>query len=509
LELLFLLKVCMDILNNIASGFSVAVSVTNLLWCFVGVTMGTLVGVLPALGPLAAVSILLPIVFNISDPVTGIIFLAGVYYGTQYGGSTTAILLNIPGEISSTVTTIDGNQMARKGRAGAALSIAAMASFFAGTVSTIIIALLSQPLSKTAFFFGAAEYGALMLLGLLAAVSLNHGSMLKGIAMVFVGILLGLVGSDVNSGAVRFTLGIQELTDGIPFAILAMGLFGLGEIVYLLFHERNDNKITTTVDSLYPTKKEMKESLMPTVRGTFLGSILGLLPGGGAIMSSFASYAVEKKISKKPEEFGRGAVAGVAGPEAANNAGAQTSFIPMLSLGIPTTPTIAIILAVLIIQGIQPGTTVMTKHPDLFWGLIASMWIGNFMLLLLNLPLVGLWVSILRISWKVLYPMIIVICLTGAYYINKSWFDVLLLLPFALLGYIFKLLDCQPASLIMGFVLGELFEEHVRRALIISRGDWLVFLTKPISLSFIVITCILLVIGISFRKQNQKDNTKI
>jgi len=499
----------MDILNNIVSGFSVAVSVTNLLWCFIGVTMGTLVGVLPALGPLAAVSILLPIVFNISDPVTGIIFLAGVYYGTQYGGSTTAILLNIPGEISSTVTTIDGNQMARKGRAGAALSIAAMASFFAGTVATIIIALLSQPLSKTAFFFGAAEYGALMLLGLIAAVSLNHGSMLKGIAMVFVGILLGLIGSDINSGAVRFTLGIQQLTDGIPFAILAMGLFGLGEIVYLLFHERKDNKIITTVDNLYPTKKEMKESLMPILRGTFLGSILGLLPGGGAIMSSFASYAVEKKISKKPEEFGRGAVAGVAGPEAANNAGAQTSFIPMLSLGIPTTPTIAIILAVLIIQGIQPGTTVMSKHPDLFWGLIASMWIGNFMLLLLNLPLVGLWVSILRISWKILYPIIIVICLTGAYYINKSWFDVLLLLPFALLGYIFKRLDCQPASLIMGFVLGALFEEHVRRALVISRGDWLVFLNKPISLAFIIVTCILLIIGISFRKQNQKDNTKI
>jgi len=499
----------MDILNNIVSGFSVAVSVTNLLWCFIGVTMGTLVGVLPALGPLAAVSILLPIVFNIADPVTGIIFLAGVYYGTQYGGSTTAILLNIPGEISSTVTTIDGNQMARKGRAGAALSIAAMSSFFAGTVATIIIALLSQPLSKTAFFFGAAEYGALMLLGLFAAVSLNHGSMLKGIAMVFVGILLGLVGSDVNSGVVRFTLGIQELTDGIPFAILAMGLFGLGEIVYLLFHERKDNKIITTVDNLYPTKKEMKESLMPTLRGTFLGSILGLLPGGGAIMSSFASYAVEKKISKKPEEFGRGAVAGVAGPEAANNAGAQTSFIPMLSLGIPTTPTIAIILAVLIIQGIQPGTTVISKHPDLFWGLIASMWIGNFMLLLLNLPLVGLWVSILKISWKILYPIIILICLTGAYYINKSWFDVLLLFPFALLGYIFKRLDCQPASLIMGFVLGALFEEHVRRALIISRGDWLIFLNKPISLAFIVVTCILLIIGISYRKKNQEDNTKI
>ena len=491
----------MDILNNIIFGFSVAASVTNLLWCFIGVTMGTLVGVLPALGPLAAVSILLPIVFNISDPVTGIIFLAGIYYGTQYGGSTSAILLNIPGEISSTVTTIDGNQMARKGRAGAALSIAAMSSFFAGTVATIIIALLAQPLAKTAFLFGAAEYGALMLLGLFAAVTLNHGSMLKGISMVFVGILLGLVGSDINSGVVRFTLGIQQLTDGIPFAILAMGLFGLGEIVYLLFHVRENNKITTTFSDLYPTKKEMKESLMPALRGTFLGSILGLLPGGGAIMSSFASYAVEKKISKKPEEFGRGAVAGVAGPEAANNAGAQTSFIPMLSLGIPTTPTIAIILAVLIIQGIQPGTTVIAKHPDLFWGLIASMWIGNFMLLLLNLPLVGLWVSILKISWKILYPIIILICLTGAYYLNKSWSDVLLLLPFALLGYVFKRLDCQPASLIMGFVLGALFEENVRRALIISRGDWLVFLTKPISLAFIVVTCVLLIVGVFSRRQ--------
>ena len=489
----------MDILSNILLGFGVAFSATNLLWCLIGVMLGTLVGVLPALGPLAAISILLPLTYSMSDPIAAVIFISGVYYGSQYGGSTTSILLNIPGEVSSSVTMIDGYQLTRKGRGGAALSIAALSSFFAGTVATVFIALLAQPLAKVAFFFGAAEYAALMLLGLVAAVSLNNGSLLKGAGMVLIGILLALVGSDVNSGAVRFTLGIPELTDGISFAIVAMGIFGLGEIIYNTFHT---SKIKATVPSfkeLYPSKQEIGQSAMPTLRGTFLGSLLGLLPGGGPVMSSFASYAMEKKISKNPQEFGRGAMAGVAGPEAANNAGAQTSFIPMLSLGIPTTPVMALILATLMMHGIKPGPQVISTEANLFWGVIASFWIGNFMLLLLNLPLVGVWVSVLRLSWKVLYPIILLICVIGAYYISNNWTGVLLLLPFALLGYIFKLLDCKPTPLAMGFVVGALFEEYLRRALIVSRGDWLVFLYKPISLTFLLIAFVLVISSIVFR----------
>ena len=489
----------MDILSNILLGFGVAFSATNLLWCLIGVMLGTLVGVLPALGPLAAISILLPLTYSMSDPIAAVIFISGVYYGSQYGGSTTSILLNIPGEVSSSVTMIDGYQLTRKGRGGAALSIAALSSFFAGTVATVFIALLAQPLAKVAFFFGAAEYAALMLLGLVAAVSLNNGSLLKGAGMVLIGILLALVGSDINSGDVRFTLGIPELTDGISFALVAMGIFGLGEIIYNTFHT---SKIKATVPSfkeLYPSKQEIGQSAMPTLRGTFLGSLLGLLPGGGPVMSSFASYAMEKKISKNPQEFGRGAMAGVAGPEAANNAGAQTSFIPMLSLGIPTTPVMALILATLMIHGIKPGPQVISTEANLFWGVIASFWIGNFMLLLLNLPLVGVWVSVLRLSWKVLYPIIFLICVIGAYYISNNWTGVLLLLPFALLGYIFKLLDCKPTPLAMGFVVGALFEEYLRRALIVSRGDWLVFLYKPISLTFLLIAFVLVISSIVFR----------
>lgn len=494
----------MEILNNIVSGFGVAMTITNLSWCLIGVMLGTLVGVLPALGPLAAISILLPLTYSMSDPITAIIFISGIYYGTQYGGSTTSILLNIPGEVSSSVTTIDGHQMTRKGRGGAALTIAALSSFFAGTVATFIIALLSQPLAKIAFLFGPAEYAALMLLGLIAAVSLNKGSLLKGAGMVLIGVLLALVGSDVNSGATRFTLGIPELTDGISFAIVAMGIFGLGEIVYNTFHTEKVKATVPLFKELYPSKQEIGQSAMPALRGTLLGSILGLLPGGGAIMSSFVSYAVEKKISKNPQEFGRGAVAGVAGPEAANNAGAQTSFIPMLSLGIPTTPVMALIVAVLILHGIKPGPQVISNNANLFWGLIASMWVGNLMLLLLNLPLVGIWISVLRISWKILYPIVLLICVIGAYYISNSWSGVLLLLPFALLGYIFKLLGCEPTPLAMGFVVGALFEEYLRRALIVSRGDWLVFLHKPISLTFLLITCVLIISSVIFRyRKNQ------
>jgi putative tricarboxylic transport membrane protein len=477
----------MEYLNDIIYGFSVASTSANLLWCFLGVFIGTLAGVLPGVGPLATISILLPLILKIPDPTTGIILLAGIYYGTQYGGSITSILMNIPGEASSAVTCIDGYQMTRKGKAGAALSITALSSFFAGTIATFIIIFLAKPLANIAYLFGPIEYTVLMLLGLVAAVSLNQGSTLKGIAMVLIGILLGMVGADVNSGIVRFTFNIKELSDGISFGIIAMGIFGLGEIVYNYFHKELVKLIKTNLSlSLHLTKNEIKESMVPIIRGTAIGSILGLLPGGGTIISSFASYSVEKYFSKNPQQFGKGAIAGVAGPESANNAAAQTSLVPMLILGLPVTPVMSLCLAVLMIYGITPGPQIITQQANLFWGLIASMYIGNFFLLLLNLPLVGIWISILKIPRKILYSIVLLACVTGAYFLNNSWFDVLLLVPFAILGYIFRLLGCEPAPMAMGFVVGALFEEYLRRSLAISRGDWYIFLEKPISLTLIL-----------------------
>lgn len=486
----------MEILNNLLLGFSTVLTWKSLLWCLVGVTLGTLVGVLPGLGTMAAVSILLPIIYNIGDPTLSIIFLAGIYYGTQYGGSTTAILLNLPGESSSVVTTLDGYQMAQQGRAGVALAIAALSSFVAGTVATLLIMLISRPLAEVAFLFGPAEYASLMLLGLLASVALIQGSWLKGLGMVCVGILLGLIGTDVNSGSTRFTLGLPELIDGISFGIVAMGVFGLAEIVYNALHVPRTQINRVSIGSMYPTRQELKQSLAPASRGTLVGSIMGLLPGGGALISSFASYALEKKLSKNPEKFGQGELSGVAGPEAANNAGAQTSFIPMLSLGIPTTPVMALMLASLIISGIQPGPQVMTNNASLFWGLIASMWIGNFFLLILNYPLVTVWVQILKISWKILYPIILVVCVIGAWYINNNWFDVWMLIPMAILGYVLKLLDCEPAPLAMGFVIGTMFEEYLRRSLQISQGDWMIFIQRSGSLTLLIITVCLVFLSI-------------
>ena len=472
----------MDVIANITQGFEVAITLKNLLWCFLGVFLGTAVGVLPGLGPMTALSLLLPLSYNLGDPISSIIFLAGIYYGTQYGGSTTSILMNIPGEISSTVTCIDGHQMTKKGRAGAALAIAAMSSFFAGTVATILIAILAKPMSKLSYLFGPAEYSSLMLLGVVLSASFTNKNLLKGIGISLVGVLLGIIGTDVNSGVVRFSFGSQNLVDGLSFLVVAVGIFGFGEIIHNILHNKNFTYSGENVKNLYPSKKEFYQAINPTLRGTAVGSLLGLLPGAGHILSSFASYLLEKKVSKNSKELGKGAVAGVAAPEAANNAAAQTSFIPMLSLGVATTPVMALIMSVLFINGIQPGPQLISQNSILFWGLIASMWIGNLFLLVLNLPLISIWVSILKLSWKILYPIIIIICFIGVYYATNSYFNIILLVFFGLFGYVIKLLDIEPAPLAMSFIMGVFFEEYFRRALIISKGDWTTFIDKPISL---------------------------
>jgi TctA family transporter len=483
-----------QLFSNLALGLATAATPDNIFFCFVGVLLGTLIGVLPGIGPLATIAMLLPATYKMADPTTALIMLAGIYYGAQYGGSTTAILVNLPGEISSVVTTLDGYQMARKGRAGPALAIAAFGSFFAGTVATFLIAAFAPPLSELAFKFGPAEYFALMVLGLVAAVVLAHGSILKALAMVVFGLLLGMIGTDVNSGVARFSFDIPELTDGIELAVIAMGMFGFGEIIANLEQREHREVFTSNVGRLMPSWSEFKQSVMPSIRGTALGSLLGVLPGGGAVLSSFASYALEKKVSKTPERFGHGAIEGVAGPESANNAGAQTSFIPMLTLGIPTTPVMALMVAAMMIHNIQPGPQVMTSNPPLFWGLITSMWIGNLLLVVLNLPLIGLWIKLLTVPYRILYPAILLFCVVGAYSLNNNVFDVYMTIPFAILGYVFKKLDCEPAPLLLGFVLGKLMEEYLRRAMTISRGDWSVFVTRPLSLTMLLMALALLVL---------------
>ena len=477
---------------NLALGFGAALTPENLFYCFVGVVMGTLVGVLPGLGPLATIAMLLPATYKMSDPTTALIMLAGIYYGAQYGGSTTAILVNLPGETSSVVTTLDGYQMARRGRAGAALATSAIGSFFAGTVATFLLAWAAPPLAEVAFKFGPAEYFSLMVLGLIAAVVLAHGSILKALAMVVLGLLLGMIGTDVNSGVARFSFEVPELSDGIDFVVVAMGMFGFAEIILNLEQREKREVFTSKVGRLMPTGAEFKRILAPIFRGTLLGSLLGILPGGGAVLASFSSYALEKKLSKNPGEFGKGAIEGVAGPESANNAGAQTSFIPMLTLGIPTTPVMALMVAAMMIHNIQPGPQVMTSNPTLFWGLICSMWIGNLMLVILNLPMIGLWIKLLTVPYRVLYPAILMFCVIGAYSTNNNVFDVFMTIPFAILGYVFKKLECEPAPLLLGFVLGKLMEEYLRRAMTISRGDPMVFLNRPLSLGLLIAAAVLL-----------------
>ncbi len=484
----------MDLLANLALGAATAFTIENLFYCFIGVLLGTLIGVLPGIGPLATIAMLLPITYKMADPSTALIMLAGIFYGSQYGGSTTAILVNLPGESSSVVTTLDGYQMARRGRAGIALATAALASFFAGTVATFLIAAFAPPLAEVAFKFGPAEYFSLMVLGLIAAVVLAHGSIIKALGMVVLGLLLGMIGTDVNSGTARFTLGIPELTDGIEFAVIAMGMFGFAEIIYNLKQTESRELLQKKVTNYMPNKEDWRRGGKAAVRGTALGSFLGILPGGGSILASFSAYAMEKKISKRPDEFGKGAIEGVAGPEAANNAGAQTSFIPMLTLGIPTTPVMALMIAAMMIHNIQPGPQVMTSNPTLFWGLIVAMWAGNLFLVILNLPLIGLWIKLLQVPYRFLYPAILLFCCIGAYSLNNNVWDVLMTIPFAIMGYYFKKWHCEPAPLLMGFILGELMEEYLRRALTISRGDWGVFIDRPLSATLLGMAVLLLLI---------------
>jgi TctA family transporter len=441
----------------------------------------------------ATIAMLLPITFNL-NPIAALIMLAGIYYGAQYGGSTTAILVNLPGESSSVVTCLDGYQMARRGRAGPALATAALGSFFAGCVATLIVAMFAPPLAEVALKFGPSEYFSLMVLGLVAAVVLAHGSLVKAICMVLLGLLLGLVGTDVNSGVLRFAFGVSELADGIGFVSVAMGMFGLAEIIGNLEQKGAREVFTDKVKHLWPTRDDFKRIVGPVLRGTFLGSALGILPGGGALLASFGAYTLEKKVSKNSAEFGKGAIEGVAAPESANNAGAQTSFIPLLTLGIPSNAVMALMIGAMMIQGIAPGPQVMTERPQLFWGMIASMWVGNLLLVVLNLPLIGMWIKLLTVPYRILYPSILVFMSIGVYSLSNNPFDGLLMAIFGLLGYICVKLECEPAPMILGFILGPLMEENLRRAMLLSRGDPLVFFQKPISATFLVVSIILLAI---------------
>ena len=482
----------MDLLSNLALGFEVASSPQNLMFCFIGALVGTLIGVLPGLGPLATLAMLLPVTFYL-PPVAALIMLSGIYYGAQYGGSTTAILVNMPGESSSVVTCLDGYQMARNGRAGAALAIAALGSLFAGTVATFLVAAASPLLGAIALQFLAAEYFSLMVLGLVGSVVLARGSMLKAVAMAILGLLIGIIGTDVNSGFQRFTFGVPELSDGIGFVPVAMGLFGVTEILVNL-ERREQRSLGAVIGSLLPTWAEFKAATPAVLRGTAIGSLLGVLPGGGALLASFAAYAFEKKVSKHPELFGKGVVEGVAAPEAANNAGAQTSFIPLLTLGIPSNAVMAIMVGAMMIHGIQPGPQVMTEQPKLFWGIIASMWIGNFMLVIINLPLVGVWVRLLTVPYRMLFPTILMLICIGTYGVNNSWVEVSLVAGFGVIGYIFAKIGCEPAPLVLALVLGPLMEENLRRALLISRGDPLIFVQRPISLTLLLMALALVIL---------------
>ena len=483
------------LISNLSLGFSVALGLQNLGLAFVGCLVGTLIGVLPGVGPVATIAMLLPVTFSL-DPVGALIMLAGIYYGAQYGGSTTAILVNIPGEATSVVTALDGHAMARRGRAGAALDIAAIGSFFAGTVATMLIAALGAPLTKAALLFGPAEYFSLMVMGLIFAVVLAGGSIIKALAMIMLGLLLSTVGTDLETGDQRMTFGQPFLWDGIDFAVLAMGVFGIAEILRNLGQPEDRNLVRATIGRLLPSRAELRQSLAPILRGTLLGSAFGILPGNGAILAPFASYAMEKKLADDPSRFGKGAIEAVAGPESANNAGAQTSFIPLLTLGIPANAVMALMVGAMTIQGIIPGPQVMTSNPSLFWGMIASMWIGNLMLLVINLPLVGLWVKLLQVPYRLLFPAILVFCCIGIYSINAQVTDVLFIGLFGLAGFLLIRCGFEPAPMLLGFVLGKLMEENLRRALILSRGSLTTFVTEPISAGLLAVSFILLVVAI-------------
>ena len=494
-----------DLIANLALGMDVALSLKNVWYCFIGCLIGTLIGVLPGVGPIATITMLLPITFGL-DPVGALIMLAGIYYGAQYGGSTTAILVNIPGEATSVVTTLDGHQMAKQGRAGVALGIAAIGSFLAGCVATIIIAALAVPLTKMALLFGPADYFSLMVLGLMFAVVLARGSVLKAIAIILVGILLSTIGTDLESGEERLTFGWTEIADGLDVAVIAMGMFGFAEILRNLETTVTRDVIQSKIGNLLPNRADLRTAAAPIARGTLLGSMLGLLPGNGAVLGPFASYTLEKKLAKDPSRFGRGAIEGVAGPESANNAGAQTAFIPLLTLGIPPNAVMALMVGAMTIHGIVPGPQIMTKQPQLFWGMIASMWIGNLMLLVINLPLIGLWVRFLKVPYRLMFPSIVLLCCIGIYSINNSPVEVVMTAAFGLFGYALVKFGFEPAPLLLGFVLGRLMEEKLRQALVISRGSFMTFLERPLSAGLLFVALILMLIAIlpTIRKSREQ-----
>ena len=482
----------MELFNNLIFGFGIAFSWNNVLYCFIGCMVGTLIGVLPGIGPIATLSMVLPLSFTL-QPVSALIMMAGIYYGAQYGGSTTAILVNLPGENSSVITCIDGYQMSRQGKAGPALAIAAIGSLFAGTVGTLLIALFGPPLAEVALSFNSPDYFSLMLMGLVASAILASEDMVKALGMMCMGILMGTVGTDITTGVQRFTFGIYELSDGLGFVIFAVGVFALGEIIANVGAPEDRTVYTSKLGRLWPSKDDLKRSIAPIIRGTTLGSFLGILPGTGPAIATFSAYIVEKKLAKDPSRFGNGAIEGVAAPEAANNADVQCKFIPMLCLGLPATGVMAVMLAGLTMQGITPGPQVMTQNPELFWGLIASMWIGNLMLVVINLPLIGLWVSLLKVPYRMLFPAIMGFAAIGVYSVNSSSLEIYLAATFGVVGFLWKKLGCSPVSAILGFVLGPMIEENLRRAMDVSRGDPLVFFRRPISLTFLIITALIIV----------------
>ena len=496
----------LGIFQGLASGFDIAFTLTNLTFALIGAVLGTMVGILPGLGPSATISLLLPVSFKIGSPVTSIIMMAGIFYGAMYGGSTTSILVNIPGEAASVVTCIDGYQMALKGRAGPALGIAAIGSFIAGTIGVLGLTFVAPPLSEFALQFGPPEYFSLTLFGLLMATLLGGGSILKGLIMVILGLLLGSVGLDPISGAIRFTWGIHMLQEGIDFVTLAMGMFGVGEIFFNLEKELKTELVTRKITHLWPTLRDWADSKWAVVRGSFIGFFIGILPGGGAVISSLVSYAVEKKVAKNPEEFGKGAIQGVAGPESANNSAASASFIPLLTLGIPGNPAIAMIFAALLIQGVQPGPFLITEKPEIFWGVVASMYIGNVMLLILNLPMVGLWVQLLRVPYSILAPIVVLFCCVGVYSIRNTVFDIYVMGIFGVIGYIMRKVNLEPGPMILAFVLGPILERAIRQALLISAGSPLIFFTRPISGTLMGILILFIALQILFNLSQKKKN---
>jgi putative tricarboxylic transport membrane protein len=485
----------MSLIDSLLTGFWVAATPSNLLFCFIGVLLGTLIGVLPGLGPTATISLLLPFTFGL-EPVTALIMLAGIYYGAQYGGSTTAILVNLPGEAASVVTCLDGYQMARQGRAGAALTIAALGSLFAGVVGTLVIALWGPVLATFAGTFSSPEYFALLILGLVAAVVLARGSLLKAFAAIFMGMLIGFVGLDRTSGEDRYTFGMLELFDGIGFVPVAMGVFGLVEIFSNLETRVESRQVMAQVGRLWLTKDDFKSAYPAVLRGAGIGSLLGIMPGGGATLSSFASYAIERKVAKNRKLLGKGAIEGVAGPESANNAAAQTAFIPLLTLGIPSNGIMALLMAAMMIQGINPGPDVITAQPQLFWGLVVSMLVGNVMLVVINLPLIGIWIKLLKVPYTILFPLILIVCCVGVYTLNSSTFEVLLMAGFAVFGYVMRKAGIEGAPFLLGLILAPLMEEHLRRAMIISFGDPMVFFQRPISATLLLLAAALLLIAV-------------